>query len=64
MKRIKIENCSVRIIAIAEPLGFKTLHQFEKFIKQCHPLARIPYTCYHERAEKVLKWIQREKEYL
>jgi hypothetical protein len=60
MKRIKIENCSVRIIALAEPLGFKTLYQFKKFIQQCNPSAKIYHGTTHARAGQVLKWIERE----
>jgi hypothetical protein len=60
MKRIKIEKCSVRIIALAEPLGFKTLASFHKFIKQCHPQAKIYFNCSHMRAEQVLRLIKKE----
>jgi hypothetical protein len=60
MKRIKIEKCSVRIIALAEPLGFKTLASFHKFIKQCHPYAKIYYNASQMRAQDVLKAIERE----
>jgi hypothetical protein len=60
MKRIKIQNCSVRIMYLAEPLGFKTLASFHKFIKQCHPFAKIYYNASHMRAQDVLKAIERE----
>jgi hypothetical protein len=60
MKRIKIEKCSVRIIALAEPLGFKTLFQFKKFIQQCNPCAKIYYSAGYVRASQVLKWIEKE----
>jgi hypothetical protein len=60
MKRIKINNCSVRIMYLAEPLGFKTLASFHKFIKQCDPQAKIYYNGSYMRAQEVLKAIARE----
>lgn len=60
MKRIKIENCSVRIRYLAEPLGFKTLASFHKFIKQCQPDAKIYFNAGYMRARDVLKAIERE----
>ena len=63
MKRIKIENCSVRIRYLAEPLGFKTLASFHKFIKQCHPFAKIYFNASYMRAHEVLKAIEREYRY-
>jgi hypothetical protein len=60
MKRIKIQNCSVRIISLAEPLGFKTLSSFHKFIKQCHPFAKIYFNTSYMRAKDVLKFIEKE----
>ena len=60
MKRIKINNCSVRIMYLAEPLGFKTLASFHKFIKQCDPQAKIYYNGSYMRAQEVLKALARE----
>ena len=60
MKRIKIQNCSVRIMYLAEPLGFKTLASFHKFIKQCDPQAKIYSNGSYMRAQEVLKAIDRE----
>jgi len=60
MKRIKIKDCSVRIMSIAEPLGFKTLASFHKFVKQCHPQAKLYFNGSHVRAENVLVLIQKE----
>lgn len=41
--RTKISNCSVRVKLVAEPLGFKTLGTFHKFLKKCNPNARLYY---------------------
>lgn len=41
--RTKISDCSVRVKLVAEPLGFKTLGTFYKFLKQCNPNARLYY---------------------
>lgn len=60
MKRIKIEDCSVRMRYLAEPLGFKTLASFHKFIKGCKPSAKIYFNTSHMRAHDVLKAIERE----
>jgi hypothetical protein len=62
MKRIKINNCSVRIIALAEPLGFKTLASFHKFVRGCDAQAKLYFNSSYMRAEQVLKLIEREFE--
>ena len=63
MKRIKIDDCSVRVRLIAEPLGFKTLASFHKFVKQCHPQAKLYFNGGYMMAPNVLKTIEREYSY-
>ena len=63
MKRIKITDCSVATIAIAEPLGFKTLSSFEKFVNQCKPNARLYSNGMSVSIADVLRKIAREKTY-
>jgi hypothetical protein len=62
MKNIKIKNCSVRVRSLAEPLGFKTLLAFYKFLKQCNPNARIAFGVSHVRAVDARKLCEREAE--
>jgi hypothetical protein len=60
MKRIKIDDCSVRVRLIAEPLGFKTLASFHKFVKKCDTQAKLYFNGGYMMAPDVLKTIERE----
>jgi hypothetical protein len=57
---IKIKNCSVRIKSIAEPLGFKTLTSFKKFVQGCQLNAKLYFGITHVRAVTALKYIDDE----
>jgi hypothetical protein len=69
--RTRISSCSPRIQSIAEPLGFKTLGSFRKFLKQCYPNVRL--YCHgnsktyfgndYVRVVKVLKYVDQEMLY-
>ena len=61
-RRIKIENCSVRIKSIAEPLGFKSLVKFRRFLLGCTPQCRLYYGITHLRASEALKLVDKEYE--
>lgn len=58
--RTKISNCDVRIKAVAEPYGFKTLGAFHKFLKQCMPAAKLYYGTTHIRVTDMLRLVERE----
>ena len=57
--RTKISNCDVRIKAVAEPYGFKTLGAFHKFLKQCNPSAKLYFGISHIRVEEMLRFVER-----
>jgi hypothetical protein len=57
--RTKISNCDVRIKAVAEPYGFKTLGTFHKFLKQCNPSAKLYYGISHIRVTEMLRFVER-----
>jgi hypothetical protein len=63
-KRIKIQNCSVRISSIAKPYGFKTLGSFQKFLKQCNPNAKLYFGTSHIRVSQALGYVERELQLL
>jgi hypothetical protein len=58
--RTKIKNCSVRIRVMAEPLGFKTLGSFQKFLKQCDPEARLHFGLTYMNAARALRLVDLE----
>ena len=60
--RTKINNavCPIRIVAVAEPYGFKTVGSFYKFLKQCNPAAKLYYGISHVRASQMLHIIEKE----
>jgi hypothetical protein len=60
MKNPKIENCTIRIRAIAEPYGFKTLKSFHKFLLQCKPDAKLYYGMTSIRIADALKYVEKE----
>ncbi len=57
--RTKISNCDVRIKAVAEPYGFKTLGTFHKFLKQCNPSAKLYFGISHIRVTEMLRFVER-----
>ena len=58
--RTKISNCPVRISAVAEPLGFKTIGAFYKFLKQCKPATKLYYGISHIRVLNMRKLVEVE----
>jgi hypothetical protein len=56
----RTRNCSVRVREVAEPLGFKTLGSFYKFLKGCQPTAKLYHGLTHVRAAQALKWVEQE----
>ena len=62
-KRTKISACPVRIRAVAEPYGFKTIGSFHKFLKQCMPTAKLCYGISHIRAQQMLSIVEKEMKY-
>ena len=60
--RTKINNatCPVRIVAVAQPYGFKTIGSFYKFLKQCNPAAKLYYGISHVRVTDMLRIVERE----
>lgn len=58
--RTKISNCSVRVKAVAEPYGFKTIGTFHKFLKQCRPAAKLYYGISHIRVTDMLRLVEKE----
>jgi len=61
-RRIKIRDCSVRVKNIAEPLGFKSLIKFRRFLLGCTPQCRLYYGITHLRASEALKLVDKEYE--
>ena len=58
--RTKISNCEVRIKAVAEPYGFKTIGTFHKFLKQCNPSAKLYFGISHIRVTDMLRLVEKE----
>lgn len=60
--RSKINNatCPIRIVAVAQPYGFKTIGSFYKFLKQCNPTAKLSFGISHVRAAQMISIIERE----
>ena len=61
--RTKISACPVRISAVAEPYGFKTIGSFHKFLKQCKPTAKLSYGISHIRVAQMIPIVERELKY-
>jgi hypothetical protein len=61
-RRIKIDNCSVRIKSIAEPLGFKSLVKFRRFLLGCTPQYRLYYGITYINAKEALRLVDKEYE--
>jgi len=61
--RTKISACSVRVKAVAEPYGFKTLGTFYKFLKQCNPSAKLYFGMSHVRVAHMKLVVERELKY-
>jgi hypothetical protein len=60
LKNIKIKNCSVRIKSVAEPLGFKTLGSFHKFLLKCDLNAKLYFGITYIRVYQALKYVEKE----
>lgn len=58
--KINNANCPIRIVAVAQPYGFKTIGSFHKFLKQCTPAAKLYYGISHVRVTDMLRIVERE----